>query len=338
MGYGYAVYFTERVKHRVLRWEPDSGDVEVVAGNPKDGDATQALRSPYGLAMDWDGQLLIADKLNSRICRLRLGRLESLPLRDMDGHRARRPETNPFYNPEPICPTGLFVEKEGTILCTFADDYTVYRIHKNGQLDLILGIVPSRKATNSGHDDFIDPADIAGTPLHVPTAIVKRSDGTYFFIERKGQRVREYHPGRGLRAIFPRANYLQFYEQPAAPERSAFADYYSPHPASLALDQDENLFLTDVRHGCALQVDTARGEVRKVIEIPPHQKGRHRGLSGLCFGTDGTAWVLNSSSGAVEGYQPNPSGHWSPTTARLTQIRGEALMLASAGSGIVVGA
>ena len=36
----------------VIRWSPDTGERQVAAGEPANGDETQRLRDPYGLAVD----------------------------------------------------------------------------------------------------------------------------------------------------------------------------------------------------------------------------------------------------------------------------------------------
>ena len=62
------------------------------------------------------------------------------------------------------------------------------------------------------------------------------------------------------------------------------------------------------------------------------------GISAVAFGVDGTAWVLNSMEGVVQGYQPRSQGEWTPTSQRLTEIGGKPVKLPDAGSGIAVGA
>src|SRR5262245_10980186 len=164
MAFGYAVYFTERARNRVIRWEPDTGHVDVVAGDPANGDLSQKLRDPYGLTFDKKGTLLIADKLNNRICRLRNGKLEAIPLRDTDGHRERKVGSRRSYSPELLCPTGLFIEKEGSLLCSFSDDYTVYRIQPDGRLELVLGVTRNRNYHFTHTQERVSPAQVRDTP------------------------------------------------------------------------------------------------------------------------------------------------------------------------------
>ncbi len=338
MAFGYAVFFTERSRNRVIRWDPDTGDVEVVAGEPVDGDPSQELNDPYGLAFDSDGQLLIADKLNRRICRLRQGRLEAIPLRDVDGHRSRLPNTSRCYDPALLSPTGLLTEPDGALICSFADDYTIYRIHQDGSLEHLLGMLRNRNPRFSKTDEVVPPEKVRDTMILGPTGIVQRSDGTLFFIERRPQIVREYHPSRGLRCVFPLALGPAFRVRDSAPLSAPIQEYHPAFPGSLALDLEERLYLADVQHGCVLLIDQEKGEVRRVVSLQNRTHPTAGGVSAVSFGPDGTAWVLDSFQQVVQGYRPRPDGDWIPTSQALTAIGGRSLELPHAGSGIAIGA
>jgi hypothetical protein len=337
MAFGYSVYFTERLKNRVVRWEPDTGDVEIVAGEPKDDDPTQKLRDPYGLAFDKDGYLLISDKLNCRLVRLKKGRLEPLTLRDVNGHRNRLPTSPRDYTPRLLAPAGLFARKDGALLCAFFNDHTIYRIHTDGRLEHLLGIVRNRGYFLGAPSETVPEAAIPDTPVHWPACAVERKDGTIVFIERGAQAVREYHPGQGIKSVFPFSSREEWGPATKAPAQAKISEYYPPTVASLALDGQDNLYLTEIRHGCILHVDLAAQRIRRVVEsrspgYPP------KGIDGLAFGPDGTAWVVNGATAAVEAYRPAPNGPWPALQGiRIDRIRNEPLQLKDGGCGIMAG-
>jgi hypothetical protein len=334
---GYGVYFSDRVNHQVLRWDPDDGNVRVVAGDPPDGALDQKLRDPYGLAFDPGGYLLVADKLSHRICRVVGGRLESLPLRDVDGHRRKKPDSPASYTPELVTPTSLFMEKGGALLCTFHQDHTIYRIHQDGRLELVLGVLRNKGYYFVEARESVAPPQVAGTPIQAPTSVVARSDGTIFFIERGWEAVREYHPQRGLRSIFPLGLHRHFAHQPAAPAEAAFSEYHPGHPTSLALDAEENLYLTDLQHGCVLKVDFTANQVVRVAESRPRPGVTQRGIEALGFGPDGRAWVLDAGAQSIEGYAVTPQGPWTPLGLSFRDASGRALQSSKGGTGLVIG-
>jgi sugar lactone lactonase YvrE len=334
--YGYAVYFTERAKNRVVRWEPDSGDVDVVAGEPADRDPSQSLNDPYGLAFDPDGNLLIADKLNDRICRLVMGRLEARSLVDVSGHRASLPTSPQGYNSALRTPTGLFTEPDGGLLCSFTDDYTIYRIGAKDELKLVLGLTRNRGYSFTKPRETVPPLEVGGTPLGAPTVVVERMDGTIYFIERMWQFVREYHPKRGLTCLFPVSRQLRWSKQLLeGPPKARMAEYHPAYPSSLALDREENLYLSDVWHGCVLRLNTVQGEVVRVLQLPRVKGMEERGPSAVTFGSDGTAWVFDGVAGVIEAYSPGRQGAWKSRGVRLAKVRGEPIQVPMAGAGLV---
>lgn len=339
MAYGYAVYFAERPRNRVVRWDPDKGETRIVAGGSGVQDPTQRLSDPYGLAFDPDGFLLISDKLNHRICRLRNGRLEELALRDVDGHRKLLPGNSPRFGAERLqCPSSLYAERAGSLLCAFYDDNTIYRIHRDGRLELVVGIVPQGLHFHDAPREFVPPERVRSTSIFAPVGIVGRADGTLYFIERQSQVVREFHPQRGLRSLFPHAQALTWSRKNEAPPRGAMKDYFPPLATTLALDLEESLYLCEPGHSAVFQLDSERNSFERVV-YTPRGSGRslYSGPVAVAFGGDGTAWVADAASQTIQGYKKSSSLPWAKGQAVLDQVRGEPLSFGGRGMGMVVG-
>jgi sugar lactone lactonase YvrE len=335
--FGYAVYFTERDRNRVIRWDPDSGDVDVVAGEPADGDPTQRLKSPYSVCFDKDGFLLIADKHNNRIARLRGGRLETLAVRDADGHRRPMPGSPRGYTSHLYGPTGVFLEKQGSVLCTYSDDNTIYRVHPDNRLELVLGVVGNRPLNFGRGRESVPTAEIADTPIDTPTGVVARSDGTLFFIERGRYVVREYEPRKGLRCLFPASKHKEWASKADAPAQASIRDYHPALPVALALDAQEMLYIIDLKHAAVLAVDLAAGLIRCVVQTTPVRWPREMGMGGMAFGPDGTAWLIDVGKQDVRAYAPTASGPWTKLGVELGAVRGEPLRFPQGGTGVVTG-
>ncbi len=338
MSFGYRVYFADRTGNRVVRWDPDSGATAVVAGEPTDKSADQELNEPYGLAWDRDGNLLIADKFNNRICKLENGRLNPIVIRDADGHRRRRPESPRWYDPNLLeTPSGIFAEAGGTILCAFHHDHTIYRIHLDGHLELVAGVPRSRRYQFCEPREFAPAPEVTDTPLQLPISAVSLPDGTLYFVERGYQILRELHPTRGLSCVFPLTKRQEFSRAARAPLDVELSQYHPAQPGNLALDAAGTLYMTDHQHACILQIDVTAGRVRRVVESQGNPESSARGISGLAFGSDGTAWILDAGAGALSGYDTAHGIPWKPLGVALTEIDGVALRLPSGGAGIVTG-
>lgn len=336
MTFGYDIYLSEHDRNRVIRWSPDTGHVEVIAGEPADGDPSQTLKGPYGLAFDADHNLLIADKYNHRICRLRGGRLEELRPRDA----SRRPG-DPWHQPKLMCPTGLWFEPSGSILCSYPDEGAIYRIRRNGTLQLVLGLdrrYDSKHPWCYGPD--VPPEDVPHAPLDSPAGVVAHEDGTIVFIERSAQSLREFHPRRGLRYMFRNDRRGAFFRRRDLPETIVVDEYHPAFPASLTLDADDVLHVTDIQHGCILRLHRACGVLTRVLQVSRASSSALGGPNALAFGPDGTAWVFNTVRNAVEAWRPTGSGPWIDLEVRLTEVGGSPFRVRAdraGGTGLVAG-
>jgi hypothetical protein len=339
MAFGYSIYFVERGRDRVIRWDPDAGKAEVIAGGPHPKAKDQELSGPYGLAFDQGGSLLVADKLNHRICRLKQGHLTPVPWRDATGHRARRPDSPPRFNPDTLyCPSTVLTEQGGALLACFYDDNTIYRIQPDGRLELVLGKLANRRFFIDAPLESIPPAASVDYPVRGPVGLVQRLDGTLFYIERRIQMIREYHPSRGIRSVFPLSRFQEWRGRTAAPARGKIAEYCPSYPSSLALDGKEALHLCELAHQCVIRVDLAKGSFERVLERPrPAAAPPDSGVTAIAFGPDGTAWVADSATQTLEGYAVSTDGAWKSNGALLRDVGNEPLSLLPGGMGMLAG-
>jgi len=342
MAYGYKVYFSERPRNRVICYDPDSREARVVAGEPRDGDVTQRLNDPYGLTLDKSGRLLIADKLNNRVCRVESGKLVPLPIIDGNGHRKLIPGSRYRHAQERmVSPTGLFCEKDGAFLCAFSDDRTVYRIHSNGHLELLLGIPPNRPQVVRKIRDVVPQSELKELPLFGPTAVTESADGTIVFIERGYQSVRQYHSRRGVRTIFPSAQSRAFRHAGNSsravqiPEQGALSEYHPAFPSAVAFDSDGLLYLSDIQHKRILAIDLTRQCFSTVLQAGATETaGKY---AGFAFGPKGAVWVLDAAAGTIQEYSRERAKAWVAVGAPVTEVAGKRFQFFPAGAGMVCG-
>jgi hypothetical protein len=275
--------------------------------------------------------------MHHRICRLKRGRLEPLPVHDQDGHRSPLPNGPRGAFPYPLCPTGLAMETGGSLLCTYSEEGTFYRIDSKGGLQLLLGIPPNHNYSIGELWETVAPKDVSRVPLNVPTGLVRRSDGTIFLIEREGRIVRKFNLHQGLMCVFPPSRAMEYRRKSRAPERTPLSEFHPALPTALALDSDEVLYVADGRHGCVLRVDEKAGAVERVVE-DVGATGRLNWVSALAFGPDGTAWVLYAKPARVYSYEVRSTGAWKPLGITLTAVGGESLRGVPGGAGIAISA
>lgn len=335
MAIGYALYFCERLKNRVIRWAPDSGDVTVVAGESGGGDRHQLLDDPYGLAFDTSGKLLIADKRNHRIVRVDSGQVTAVQMRDTDGHRRKDDASPGWFDPTVFtCPGSLWREAGGTILCALFADNTIYRLHPSGRMELVLGRTKNRYYNYERPTYSTPPQPGRDVVLASPTSAVSKSDGTLYFIERHTNVIRRFHPSTGMISVFPlEASVRQSRYQPV-PEQGDLAGYSVGYAASIALDLDERVYVCDALRGCVLRLDEGAKEYTRVTPMGEDSAGRP---SAACFAADGTVWLADSGQQCIQSYLVLPDGRWRRHSYRLTGVGGHPLALAGGGMGLVAG-
>jgi hypothetical protein len=333
MTFGYQIYFSERYKNRVNCWNPDAGTARVVAGDGSTGTgADQKLLSPYGLAIDTSGHLLIADKLGHRIVKL-TNRIERIASRDIE--KKRMHHCTPLID-NPRSPTGIMAQRNGTLLVAFCDDLTLYRIHANGNLELIAGLPPSKVSVFSGFRKNIPAEECHKVPIYKPTSITQSENGTYYFIERGYGAIRSYHPNRGMNTLFDPRLAKTFRLLSSVPAITSCDEYWPCHPTSLIIGPDNLLYLSDARHRSIWQIDPDSRSMKQIFVTSGLNGRPFGGPAALAFGPDGTLWILDYGIGRVIGIRPdNPS--WRLVQSNCSTIYESISCVANEGAGLACG-
>ncbi len=181
-----ALYVTEITHHRVLRFDPRSGQVTVVAGNGKagyDGDGKPAvkarLKEPYEVRFDGDGNLYVVEMQNHVVRRVRQadGVIETIagtgkPGFSGDGGPAKAAQLQRPHSIE-IVGHQLLIADIGNHRIRAVDLRT-------GQIDTIAGNGQSVLPKDGG------PA--RGRPVAGPRALAYR-DGTLWVALREGHSI-----------------------------------------------------------------------------------------------------------------------------------------------------
>jgi hypothetical protein len=212
----------------------------------------------------------------------------------------------------PRGPTGLWLEPSGSLLCAFSDDHTIYRIHGDGRMQLLLGIPPNRPYDFDSCQKRVSEDELSTMPLWGPTSIIAQPDGTLYFIERGYQNVREYIPGQGMRTLFPPELSPQFQAVARTPASGRLDAHHPGFPTHIAFDAQGRLHVADARQRSVIRVDVAAGTFTRILESSPVSSSRG-GPSAIAFGPDGTAWV-DEHHQDLRGCAVPSDGPWEPVT------------------------
>lgn len=289
----FQICWTERRRQRVMAYDPASGARTVLVDAAAAGGR---LCNPYGLAVDSQGYLLIADKGSQAIRRWIDGGLQDVVTRDATGTRAA---ARPGERDRPRGPTGMWRDVDGTILVSYEGEGAIYRIDAAGGLFHVLGAQPGLPAYAGGYRRHFPPGEAETVLLRQPTALVRGHDGTIYFIERIFQDVRAYHPARGLWSLCDRTAPCPSPREtaPDLPDRVSGDVVHPAYPTSLAVDAQGDLYIADAYYRRVWRWDPQAQALVTVVRCDP---GLHAsGPSGLAIAPDGRLWVNDVGAGAL---------------------------------------
>lgn len=177
------LYVTDVFNHRILGVDSD-GQAKVVAGTGKrgfagdGGPATHAmLRKPYGLAVDSEGRLLIADSGNNRIRRIEKdGTIHTIAGTGKQGYRG---DDGPAAEAEFNQPQSMVADRQGGIYVSDEHNHCIRYIASDGCVRTIAG------TGQPGTDGDDGPATKAR--IYDPEGICLLDDGSLLIAQSCGQ-------------------------------------------------------------------------------------------------------------------------------------------------------
>ncbi len=236
-------YIVEYFAHRVLHWDPASGRIDIVAGTGEAGllaDGAQGRQSPLhtpdGMLLDHDGNLIIADKGNHRICRLdhATGRLETIAAAGDLG-------TIDHWTPGPIA-----MDSSGILW--------IGDIH----LNRVLRYAPGEPAPSviAGMGSIRDDGPALAGRLAHPGAVASDSLGNLYVSDTLHHRVRFIDARtKMIRTLVGTG--IPGYNGDGIPARDAWLGY----PGKLQLDAHGHLYIGDYYNNRVRRVNLVTGSI-----------------------------------------------------------------------------
>ena len=249
------LYIADRSNNRV-RVVNRKGIIKTFAGNGRDGyhgDNMPALKAtldkPFGLALDKDHNLYIADRGNNRIRKVdAFGLLSTVA---GDGGFYFIGDNGPAYRASIAGPTGVAVDGKGNI---YIADRNNNRIRVVNQLGMI------RTFMGTGQQDYNGDSELAReTNLHLPFGVALDKNGDLLVIDRSHYRIRKVTL-KGNRVTTVAGNGVKLFGGDGGPAQGAKVEF----PHGIDVDSKDNVIFADKAHYRVRKI-TPKGIISTIV-------------------------------------------------------------------------
>ena len=239
------IYISDRSNERV-RVVNSRGVISTYAGNGIDGakgdsgPATKGqLSKPFGLALDKQGNLYIADRKSNRVRMVTAqGILHTVA---GDGGFFFSGDNGPAYRASVAGPTGVAVGKDGTLYIADRNNNRIRAVDTQGMIRTVAG---------TGRQDYNGDSEVArDTNLHLPFGLALDPDGNLLVIDRSHYRIRKVDPRRGSVKTVA-GNGKKMFAGDGGPATGATLSF----PQGLIVDKNDNLLISDKGHNRIRQI------------------------------------------------------------------------------------
>lgn len=305
---GGNLYLSDTNNHRIRRVDAASGTITTIAGSGRKGfsgdggPAIEAeLNEPYGLAIDGQGNVYFADRLNRRVRKVEAatGRITTIA---GNGSKTYSGDGGPAQDAGLVEPNGVALDADGGRL--FIADVAGHRIRvinlASGRIDTFAGNGQARDAGDGG------PA--AKAAIHGARAVAVGPDGTVFILEREGNRLRGVDRQSGIITTRAGTGAKGF----AGDGGPALAATFNG-PKELDVDAAGNIFVVDTENHAIRRIDGTTGIITTVAgdgkrggqgDGGPPRAARLDRPHGVAVARDGTIYIGDTGNHRVRKVVP----------------------------------
>lgn len=302
------LYLCDTFNHCVRRVEARTGVIRTVAGDGKagfsgDGEpATKArMNEPYGLVLDREGNLYVADRLNRRVRRID-GKTGTITTLAGVGSKTFSGDGGPADRGGMVEPNGVALDPAQRRL--FVADVADHRVRV---VDLSSGMISTFAGTGQGkHDGDGGPARDAS--IFGARAVAVGADGTVYILERQGNALRAVDPKSGVITTTAGTG-AKGYGGDGGPARAATFN----GPKELALDPSGNVFLVDTENQAIRRIGARSGLIVTLAgdgtrggrgDLGPATSAQLSRPHGVAVGPDGVIYVGDTENHRVRKIRP----------------------------------
>ena len=249
------LYIADRSNNRV-RVVNAKGIIKTFAGNGKDGyhgDNMPALKAtldkPFGLALDKDNNLYIADRGNNRIRKVDSSGLISTVAGD--GGFYYIGDNGPAYRASIAGPTGVAVDDKGNVYIADRSNNRIRVVDKQGLIRTIMG---------TGQQEYNGDSELGReTSLHLPFGVTFDKNGDLLVIDRSHYRIRKLSLKRSKVTTLA-GNGVKKFGGDGGPAQGANLEF----PHGIDVDSKDNVVFADKAHFRIRQI-TPKGIISTIV-------------------------------------------------------------------------
>ena len=342
-----SLYTTDASSHRVWLLNSDTGLAVAVAGtgaagfSGDGGPATSAsLASPWGVAVDAAGNVLIADRYNNRIRRLVVGTRVMTTVAG-NGARGFSGDRGPGTSASLASPWGVAVDAAGNVFIADTWNRRIRRLAAG--TGLITTVAGAGGGSFSGDGG---PGTSAG--LSSPTGVVVDATGNVFIADGGDSRIRRLAAGTGVITTVA-GNGVGGFGGDGGPATSASLH----NPNGVAVDGGGNVLIADSGNNRVRQVAAGTGVVTTVAgssdkgfsgDGGPGTSASLSPLYGVAVDASGNVLIADSGNRRVRRLMfasatgtPSPSGSVTVADGTATLLPAPITASSSAGTPSVAG-
>jgi sugar lactone lactonase YvrE len=293
------LFVSDTFNHRVRRVDARTGVISTVAGTGErgfsgDGGPATAgnLNEPYGLAVDSEGNLYIADRLNHRVRKVDA---KGQVITTVAGSDSRTPTQNGGTATDLtlLDAGGIALDGAGHLLIA---DVSAHRIWS---LDVATGQVTPFAGT--GRKEHVgDGGPAVKASLFGPRAVAVRRDRTVVIVEREGNRVCTVDPETGLLKTIAGTGKKGY-----SGDGGLASDATFNGPKELTVDPAGNTYIVDTENNVIRKIDAKIGTIRTVAghgakggagDSGPAIAAELDRPHGVVIGRDGSIWIGDTNN------------------------------------------
>ena len=258
--------FSDTGNHKIRRIDARTQVISTLAGtgvkgfSGDGGPANEArLDEPYGLAIDAEGSIYFADRLNRRVRRVKEGIIATIA---GDGSKAFSGDGGPAVLAGLVEPNGVALDGKGHLLIADVADHRVRSVDlKSGIITTFAGDGQGRHAGGGG------PAKKAS--IHGARAVKVGPDGTVWILERGGNRLRSVDPRTGIIVTRAGTGQAGYSGDGGLGIRATFNG-----PKELGIDGDGQVYIVDTENHAIRLFEPKTGKISDDRGGWPERHGR----------------------------------------------------------------